>query len=41
VTSGAFTLRMFPGNHFFIHSAESLLLQTLSADLDRALKTPA
>jgi len=41
VTSGAFTLRMFPGNHFFIHTVESLLLQTLSADLDRALKTPA
>ncbi len=34
VTSGPFRLRMFPGGHFFLHSAESLLLRALSADLD-------
>lgn len=36
-TSGPFQLRMFPGGHFFIHTAEPLLLRTLSADLQDAL----
>lgn len=31
--SSLFRLRMFPGNHFFIHSAESTLLHVLSRDL--------
>ena len=38
-TSGPFRLRMFPGGHFFLHTAESLLVRTLSADLQDALKT--
>lgn len=32
-TSRAFTLRMLPGDHFFLHSAQALLLQALSHDL--------
>ncbi len=30
LTSGSFTLRMFPGDHFFIHSDEALLLDALA-----------
>lgn len=30
---GAFALRMFPGDHFFIRSAESLILQYIRHDL--------
>jgi medium-chain acyl-[acyl-carrier-protein] hydrolase len=29
-THAAFTVKMFPGNHFFIHSSQQLLLQSLS-----------
>jgi medium-chain acyl-[acyl-carrier-protein] hydrolase len=32
-TDGAFTLRMFPGDHFFLHSAQIQLLQAVSRDL--------
>ncbi len=32
-TSTSFSLHLFPGNHFFLHSAELLLLQTLSEKL--------
>jgi medium-chain acyl-[acyl-carrier-protein] hydrolase len=32
-TRRTFTLRMFPGDHFFLHSARALLLQALSRDL--------
>lgn len=32
-TSGTFTLRMFPGHHFFIHSNEMLLLNLLATQL--------
>jgi len=32
-TSATFTLRMFPGNHFFIHSHETLLLNLLATQL--------
>jgi medium-chain acyl-[acyl-carrier-protein] hydrolase len=32
-TQGAFMLRMLPGNHFFLHSAQALLLQGLSSTL--------
>ena len=32
-TSATFTLRMFPGNHFFIHSNETLLLNLLANQL--------
>jgi medium-chain acyl-[acyl-carrier-protein] hydrolase len=32
-TTGAFNLRMFPGDHFFINTAQQLLLQALSLEL--------
>jgi medium-chain acyl-[acyl-carrier-protein] hydrolase len=32
-TSAAFSLEMFPGDHFFVHSAQPLLLQALSREL--------
>lgn len=32
-TSHSFSLRMFPGDHFFLHSAAELLLQVLSQEL--------
>ncbi|HVF55642.1 MAG TPA: thioesterase domain-containing protein [Pyrinomonadaceae bacterium] len=35
-TSGAFSLRMFPGNHFFLNTAEPLLLRTLASILYHA-----
>jgi medium-chain acyl-[acyl-carrier-protein] hydrolase len=34
-TNAAFSLQMFPGDHFFLHSAQSLLLQSLSRALHR------
>jgi medium-chain acyl-[acyl-carrier-protein] hydrolase len=35
-TSGELTVRMFPGDHFFIHSAGSLLTWAIFQDLTRA-----
>jgi len=32
-TCGAFSQRMLPGDHFFVHSAQALLLQALNQDL--------
>lgn len=32
-TSAAFSVQMFPGDHFFVHSAQPLLLQALSREL--------
>ena len=32
-TSGSFSLRMFPGDHFFLNTAQPLLLQVLSHEL--------
>jgi medium-chain acyl-[acyl-carrier-protein] hydrolase len=32
-TTASFKVRMFPGNHFFLHSHEGLLLQTLAREL--------
>lgn len=32
-TTGPFQVRMFPGGHFFLHSSQALLLQTLTRDL--------
>lgn len=32
-TRAAFSLHMFPGDHFFLHTAQSLLLQSLSQTL--------
>ncbi|MBA3805834.1 MAG: thioesterase, partial [Acidobacteria bacterium] len=34
-TAAAFTLRMLPGDHFFLHSQKSLLLRLLAAELQR------
>jgi len=38
-TTGRFALRMFRGDHFFIHTAESLVLQALSEELIQLAKT--
>ncbi|BAZ22553.1 thioesterase [Kalymmatonema gypsitolerans NIES-4073] len=34
-TNATFSLQMFTGDHFFLHSAQSLLLQSLSQELHR------
>ena len=36
-TTGAFTVRTFPGDHFYLNSAQPLLLGALSQDLQRRL----
>lgn len=36
-TSASFTLRMLPGDHFFIHTAQPLLLHTLSRELHQLM----
>lgn len=36
-TTAAFDLQMFPGNHFFLHSAEALLLQSIALQLQQVL----
>lgn len=38
-TTGPFQVRMFPGDHFFLHSSQTILLDMLSADLDRLIRT--
>jgi surfactin synthase thioesterase subunit len=38
-TKDRFSLRMFPGGHFFLHSAQSLTLQALLKDLAPYLQT--
>jgi medium-chain acyl-[acyl-carrier-protein] hydrolase len=40
-TRSSFSVRMFPGDHFYLHSNESLLLQDISAELDYRLKVSA
>jgi medium-chain acyl-[acyl-carrier-protein] hydrolase len=37
-TRGAFRLHLFPGDHFFIHSARTALLETLSQELAQLLR---
>jgi medium-chain acyl-[acyl-carrier-protein] hydrolase len=37
-STGLFSLHMFPGNHFFIHSARSAVLQVLAHDLRLTLR---
>jgi medium-chain acyl-[acyl-carrier-protein] hydrolase len=37
-TCGAFSQRMFPGNHFFLQSAQALLLQAIAQDLTQFLR---
>lgn len=34
-TSAAFSLQMFPGDHFFLHTSQTLLLQTIAHQLQR------
>ena len=36
-TSAAFSLKMLPGDHFFLHSSESMLLQILALELEGVL----
>jgi medium-chain acyl-[acyl-carrier-protein] hydrolase len=38
-TRGPFTLHMFPGDHFFLHSAKERFLSTLFGQLQRLLCT--
>jgi medium-chain acyl-[acyl-carrier-protein] hydrolase len=38
-TTGSFQLRMFPGDHFFLHSSQALLLQMLSRDVGHVVST--
>lgn len=40
-TLASFSLQMLPGDHFFLHTAESLLLQLLSAELARLARNMA
>lgn len=40
-TSSAFSTKMFPGDHFFLHTAEPLLLQLLNAELGQLLSQMA
>ena len=35
MTTGAFNLRMLPGDHFFLHAAQPLFLQMLARDLEK------
>ncbi|HEX6290381.1 MAG TPA: thioesterase domain-containing protein [Herpetosiphonaceae bacterium] len=37
-TSAHFTMRMFPGDHFYLHGSRALLLQTLAQDLVQVLR---
>lgn len=36
-TAGPFTLRMFPGGHFFLHDDRAVFLRTLATDLHQVL----
>jgi medium-chain acyl-[acyl-carrier-protein] hydrolase len=36
-TSSTCSVRMFPGDHFFLHSCESMVLQTMARELARCL----
>lgn len=40
-TTGAFMLRVFPGDHFFLRTAQPLLLQILYKDLHQLVKSVA
>jgi medium-chain acyl-[acyl-carrier-protein] hydrolase len=39
MTNGQFCLRMFPGDHFYVHSQRPLLLQTLAGEIMRSGQT--
>jgi surfactin synthase thioesterase subunit len=34
-TSGPFSLRMLPGDHFFLHSSERMLLHLLAREIEQ------
>ncbi len=38
-TSGTFALRMLPGDHFFVHTAEGMLLEALNRELHAVVST--
>ncbi|XWK86460.1 MAG: thioesterase II family protein [Phormidium sp.] len=40
-TNSAFSLEMFPGDHFFIHSAQTLVLERLSQLLHQTVENPS
>jgi medium-chain acyl-[acyl-carrier-protein] hydrolase len=40
LTRGRFSLRTFPGDHFFLHAAERDVLHALARDLEEALAPP-
>lgn len=40
-TTGPFTLQMFSGNHFYLHSEEPQLIERLSGDLARHMRSQA
>lgn len=40
-TTASFNLLMMPGDHFFLHTSESLLLQTLSKELNQLVRVVA
>ena len=37
-TSSAFSVQVFPGDHFFLHSARPLLLQTITGELTQLIR---
>lgn len=37
-TSSHYTLRMFPGDHFFLRSAETALIEAIRSDLEHSLR---
>jgi medium-chain acyl-[acyl-carrier-protein] hydrolase len=40
-TNSSFSIKMFPGDHFFLHTAEPILLDLLSAELERPARVKA
>ena len=36
-TSGSFTLRLLPGDHFFLHSSEAILLRLIAKELQQLI----
>lgn len=38
-TEGSFSVRMLPGDHFFLHASESILLEVLSQQLRQIIST--
>jgi medium-chain acyl-[acyl-carrier-protein] hydrolase len=40
-TNDSFSMHLLPGDHFFIHESQSLLLEVISRDLQRSARNPA